>query len=88
MATRPKTFVGPGGAPDQRSIARIIAAVSRVAAVAILVLLAAFIAYPLLTVLAVAVTSPDGLTPAHLAGFFQRALFRERAGWAEPYRLE
>jgi iron(III) transport system permease protein len=46
---------------------------------ALLALLGVFIAWPLVRVLAVAVSSPEGLTLAHLAGFFRRALFLEAA---------
>jgi iron(III) transport system permease protein len=44
---------------------------------ALCVLLAVFIAYPLLRVLAVSVGSGDGFTLAHFATFFTRALFLE-----------
>jgi iron(III) transport system permease protein len=43
-------------------------------------LLAVFIAWPLASVLAVAVSSPDGLTLAHLGAFFTRPLFLEALG--------
>jgi iron(III) transport system permease protein len=44
---------------------------------ALLALLGVFVAYPLIRVLAVAVTGPDGPTLAHLGSFFRRALFLE-----------
>jgi iron(III) transport system permease protein len=43
----------------------------------LLALLAAFILYPLLQVLYVALWGPGGFTLAHLGAFFERALFRE-----------
>ncbi len=45
--------------------------------VALLALLGAFIAYPLFSVLAVAVSSPDGVTLRHFIQFFERNLFVE-----------
>ncbi|HEV8472181.1 MAG TPA: iron ABC transporter permease [Methylomirabilota bacterium] len=44
---------------------------------ALLALLAVFILWPLLRVLAVAVSGPDGFTLAHFRSFFARALFLE-----------
>ncbi len=44
---------------------------------ALLALLGLFIVYPLVRVLAVAVTSPEGVTLAHFAAFFARSLFLE-----------
>jgi iron(III) transport system permease protein len=44
---------------------------------ALLALLAVFILWPLLRVLAVAVSGPDGVTLAHFRSFFARALFLE-----------
>jgi len=48
--------------------------------VGILALLTAFILYPLVRVLGVAVSDADGLTLRHLLGFFDRPLFREALG--------
>ena len=44
---------------------------------ALLALLGVFIAWPLVRVLAVAVTTPEGLSLVHFAEFFSRPLFRE-----------
>src|SRR5204862_5751990 len=44
---------------------------------ALLALLAVFILWPLLSVLAVAVSGSDGVTLAHFQSFFARALFLE-----------
>ena len=62
----PRRLAARAGSPGQAAVF-----------LALLALLAVFILWPLLRVLAVAVWGPDGFTLAHFRSFFDRALFLE-----------